>query len=233
MPRVPDTRALQEYFDSAVAAGGDSPEGVGYRCAPVFESVQRALYRLLGDVAGLSVLDVGCGNGRMSSPLAKRAMITGADVSAGMCLAARRAGITPVMSLGSALPFTDGSFDVAICIEVLQVVPDAPAVVREMKRVVKPGGRVVISGPNAASMIRQLSHIAMTAGLLRSATGDAIGLPMLRTAHGFRELGLQAGLRPEREAATYFPLARESVQRRTHRLQSLIASNLLIAFARP
>lgn len=47
------------------------------------------------------------------------------------------------------LPFADGSFDAVVCKDVIEHVPDARVVIREVARVLKPGGRVFLSAPDA------------------------------------------------------------------------------------
>lgn len=58
------------------------------------------------------------------------------------CRAARRLFDLPVVQAGSALPFATGSFDVVWCLGVLCTVPDQPALVAELRRVLRPGGRL-------------------------------------------------------------------------------------------
>jgi len=60
----------------------------------------------------------------------------------GACLGARRLFDLPVVQAGSALPFASGSFDVAWCLGVLCTVPDQPLLVRELRRVLRPEGRL-------------------------------------------------------------------------------------------
>lgn len=106
---------------------------------------------LLGDLAGLDVLEVGCGAGQGSrwvSSVGGRAV--GTDVSAGMLASSRSlnagAAVPLVQADVQALPFADGSFDVAFsAYGALQFVPDGAAVTTEVARVLRPGGRWVFS----------------------------------------------------------------------------------------
>ena len=89
------------------------------------------------DVRGLRVLDAGCGDRPYEKLLAGAAEIVGFDVPG-----------NPHADLhGSidAIPVEDASFDVVLCLQVLEHVPDPAAAVRELRRVVKPGGRVLLS----------------------------------------------------------------------------------------
>jgi SAM-dependent methyltransferase len=89
------------------------------------------------DMRGLRVLDVGCGDRPYEQLLTGAAEIVGFDVPG-----------NPHADLhGSidALPVEDASFDVVLCLQVLEHVPDPAAAVRELRRVVRPGGRVLLS----------------------------------------------------------------------------------------
>ena len=97
-----------------------------------------------------SVLDVGCGTGEIEARLARKypqAKFTGIDLEATHLDRARAKnaefGDRVRFQTGDALsiPFPDSSFDLVVCRHVLQAVPDAPQVLREIRRVLRPGGR--------------------------------------------------------------------------------------------
>ena len=108
-----------------------------------------AVLRWLQPAAGLSWLDVGCGTGALTAAILDRAApreITGIDPSVAF-LENARAQITDSRvsftdATADALPFPDGSFDVAIAGLVLHFVPDPLAAVTEMARVVHEAGTV-------------------------------------------------------------------------------------------
>jgi len=88
-------------------------------------------------VRGLRVLDAGCGDRPYENLLAGAAEIVGFDVPG-----------NPYADLhGSidAIPVENASFDVVLCLQVLEHVADPPAAVRELRRAVRPGGRVLLS----------------------------------------------------------------------------------------
>ena len=95
----------------------------------------------------MRALDVGCGPGALTAALAARLgseCVSGADPSEPFVDAARARlpDVEIVLAGAEDLPFTDGSFDVALSQLVLNFLPDAEAGVHEMKRVTRPGGVV-------------------------------------------------------------------------------------------
>lgn len=111
------------------------------------EVIQRAkVWR--GDRA----LDVCCGTGIVACRIAGTgAKVTGLDVTPAMLAQARRrageegVGVNFVEGSAERLPFPAAAFDLVTCQQGLQFVPDRQAAVREMRRVLAPGGRAVIA----------------------------------------------------------------------------------------
>jgi SAM-dependent methyltransferase len=105
---------------------------------------------LVGDVAGLRVLDAGCGAGSHAVELIRGgATVTAIDQSSGM-LAIARQRLGPDVPLHEAdlaepLPFPTGSFDVILASLVMHYLEDWRPTLREFHRVLRPDGRVVIS----------------------------------------------------------------------------------------
>src|SRR5689334_17124983 len=105
---------------------------------------------LAGDVAGRRILDAGCGSGPLSAALrAKGAVVTGFDGSPAMVeLARQRLGddvALHVADLSRPLPFPDGAFDDVVMSLVLHYLRDWTAPLAELRRVLKPGGRLILS----------------------------------------------------------------------------------------
>jgi len=116
--------------------------------------VRRRFLRFVPVRAGQRVLEVGCGTGAVARDLARlvgpQGLVIGVDPSRTMLAAARAlATAHPLrrrmrwrVADGVALPFADGRFDTALAITVLLHVADPAAVVGELARVTRPGGRV-------------------------------------------------------------------------------------------
>jgi ubiquinone biosynthesis O-methyltransferase len=118
----------------------------------ITEQLERQLIlELVGDIKGRSILDVGCGDGELAVELANRgATVVGIDASAVMIKAARsrakpvNVDVSFQVAAAERLPFRTEQFDVVTAITILCFVDDAAPVFREIARVLRPGGRLVI-----------------------------------------------------------------------------------------
>ena len=114
----------------------------------------------LGDVRGLDVVDLGCGTGRHTAWLAEAgAGVTALDFSAAMLARARRkvpaaAVRFLVHDLHQPWPLGDASFDAAVCGLVLEHLRDLRAFFTEVRRVLRPAGRAVVSAMHPAMFLR-------------------------------------------------------------------------------
>src|ERR1044071_3952852 len=105
--------------------------------------------------AGKAVLEVGCGTGLILHRTARFARsATGIDLSGGMLARAHQRGLRVVQASATELPIASASVDVAYSFKVLAHIPDIAGALREMARVVRPGGWVLAEFYNARSLRR-------------------------------------------------------------------------------
>ncbi len=127
---------------------------------PLVALEQPLVAGLLGDVRGLAVLDLGCGTGRHSLPLAAAgAVVTAVDFSEEMLARAlAKPGADHVTfrchDLHRPLPFADGSFERVVCGLVVDHIRDLAGLFAEVRRVLRPGGFAVVSTVHPAMLLR-------------------------------------------------------------------------------
>lgn len=158
---------------------------VGSNAAEVYEAFfVRALFQQFAEPmcdaarieAGQSVLDVACGTGVLARAAARRVgatgAVVGADINDGMLAVARRSspGITWKKCPAEALAFGDRSFDVVTCQFGLMFFTDRTKAVREMARVLRPGGHLAVAVWDRLATAQ--GYDAMT-NLLQRLFGDA------------------------------------------------------------
>ncbi len=136
------------YYDERFAIAHDARSARQARA-----EVERLLGRRLR--AGEVVLDPGCGTGWQAAGLRRAApavRVVGADLSAGMLGRARAAGGWPLVQADAArLPLADRSVDVVVTRGVLHHLPEVVGALAEWRRVLRPGGAVVlVSEPTPA-----------------------------------------------------------------------------------
>ncbi|WP_435889266.1 class I SAM-dependent methyltransferase [Streptosporangium canum] len=109
-----------------------------------------AILALAGEVTGRRILDAGCRSDPLFAALRERgAVVTGIDSSPGMLEQARRrlgyGADLQVADLRDPLPFPDGAFDDVIASLVLHYLEDWGATLSELRRVLRTGGRLIVS----------------------------------------------------------------------------------------
>src|SRR5438105_487586 len=107
----------------------------------ILPAVLAAELRRLELVPPLRILDVGCGTGKFTSVLGRFGRVYGAEIDAEAAQIARGKGCgTILVADGGKLPFPDRQFDLVNAMEVIEHVPDDQVLLREFRRVLRPGG---------------------------------------------------------------------------------------------
>lgn len=140
-----------DAFAKAYAAENETSLLNAWYCRP-------AMVDLTGDVAGRRVLDAGCGSGPLAAALRDQgAIVSGFDLSPAMIdLARERLGHDAdllVADLAEPLPYEDDTFDVVASSLALHYLEDWIAPLTELRRILRPGGRLVVSVPHPAAYL--------------------------------------------------------------------------------
>jgi ubiquinone/menaquinone biosynthesis C-methylase UbiE len=172
---------------------------------------------------GAAVLDLGCGSGEISRACADAGFdVTGCDISPRMLRIAssRHSGercrfVRADPRLAPVLPFEDRRFDAVIASSMLEYVPDAGAQLREIRRVLKPGGWLLATVPD----MRHPERAAEGAGVPRAPWWNLRAIVRARRTSEYLRLSVQrvaparwlewlraAGLDPEAPAESGAPL---------------------------
>jgi ubiquinone/menaquinone biosynthesis C-methylase UbiE len=117
-----------------------------------------------------TILDAGGGTGRVAQALVGQAgRVVVADISRGMLLqASQKQGLKTVNSHTEALPFASGTFERIIMVDALHHVCDYAGTARELWRVLKRGGRLVIEEPDIRTLTVKFVALAEKLALMRS-----------------------------------------------------------------
>lgn len=165
--------------------------------APHFATTEAQLLAPLQLAPGERLLEIGCGEGANLFHIGQRcpqAVLVGVDFSRTKVAAARRhlarAGLRCALAPGDAadLPFADQRFDAVLIRDLLHHLPDRGAALQEARRVLRPGGRLLLIEPNGRAPLVQLQAALVreergvrcsSAALLREEIAQA-GLTLLR-----------------------------------------------------
>ncbi|KFE35449.1 Methyltransferase type 11 [Thioclava atlantica] len=173
----------------------------------IFEPWARELIRRARPQSGEHILDLACGTGVVTKEIAKQVpepcRLSAADHSPDMLYVARslarKAGfeVEWVEADAAVLPFADNSFDLAICQQALQFFPDKLGALRELRRVLKPGGRAVfcVQREMAVNPMLQAQAAALEAHVGAEAAAAVHAICSLPDSSELRDLFEAAGFR--------------------------------------
>lgn len=114
---------------------------------------------------GNRILDLGCGEGRNARWLAEGNEIYGVDLCPKRMLLnqenAQNKGYRALMVANAvSLPFPEASFDIVVCMEVIEHVTETRQLIIEINRIMKGGGRLILSTPNLVSLGNRLGMLS-------------------------------------------------------------------------
>jgi len=172
---------------------GSGPESYErYQVPSLFGPLAELFLTVMPLRTGERVLDVACGTGIVArlaaQQVGKTGLVTGVDLNPGMLVVARAHTPTSGAAVdwregdAGALPCDDGSYHVVLCQQGWQFFPDQPQALREMHRVLMPGGRVALSVWR--SIERNPFNQAVAAGLARYVSAEAAASIRAPFAHG-------------------------------------------------
>lgn len=133
-----------------------------------FDRVEKILEMADLPAAGI-LLDAGGGTGRIAQPLLPYMdRIVIADLSPGMLAQAKQKDLTTTCTHSEMLPFADNTFERVLMVDALHHVCNQAETVKELWRVLKPGGRLVIEEPDIRTFAVKLVALAEKVTLMRS-----------------------------------------------------------------
>ncbi|GLI02188.1 methyltransferase domain-containing protein [Phytohabitans aurantiacus] len=177
-----DTERLVRLLDAAETM----PDAVALRARG---------YQLLRPDPGTTMVDVGCGTGRAAAELARRgARSIGVDLDPAMLAVARSRypGLDIRAADAADLPLDDGQAHGYRADKVYHVLPDPAAALTEARRVLAPGGRIVLVGQDWDTMVIDSDLPDLTRRIVH-ARADTVPHP--RIARAYRNLLLDNGFR--------------------------------------
>jgi ubiquinone/menaquinone biosynthesis C-methylase UbiE len=204
MPSV-DTKqpAIEQHSRQAdeFAARYRRPEEDAYRSCFLYsrKRLDAALWkRFPANGAGLKVLDVGCGTGHQLAKLRESGFtVAGIDASPEMLVHARKLNPDADVRLADveSIPFESGQFDYVLCVEVLRYLRDPEPCLREMARVLRPGGCCFVTALplfnlNGYWLVNRLAGLLPTKRLVRLQQyfATSLGLRASLQRSGFRQI---------------------------------------------
>lgn len=151
---------------------------------------------------GERVLDVGCGTGVVTRLAAEavgsEGRVAGLDSNPGMLAVAGSTSADHDIEWRHAdagsIPYRDGTFDVVLCQLSLQLMQDRPQALREMQRVLRPGGRLLLSVPGPAGPVFRALADAMEHHISQAAAGFVNAVFSLHDEPQIQDMLAEAGL---------------------------------------
>lgn len=140
-------RNIQDFYDGKYS-----------RTSEISRTSKEYTIECVGEGHGLSLLDVGCGSGVNSNMLALKGFsVSGVDISPAAIAQYCAQGFDGhVVNLEEGMPFSNDTYDVVFCSEVIEHITMPEVLIAEMERILKPRGRLILSTPNSAFWVYRL-----------------------------------------------------------------------------
>jgi ubiquinone/menaquinone biosynthesis C-methylase UbiE len=149
----------KQYFDKKAETHGSSVKSSDYYDEESFFMQRNNTLSWLGELKGKDILDAGCGVGAFSEPLVQSNTVYGVDFSEKSLEFAAGRGLKTMTGDLTALQFEDGHFDVVLCIGVIQLIEQYKSVIKELARVTKPGGTLLVQTLHKGSVQRKVLRL--------------------------------------------------------------------------
>lgn len=146
----------KQYFNKKAETYGESVMTSDYFNEKSFYLQRENTLKWFGEIKNKTVLDAGCGVGAFTETLVKDNKVYGVDFSEKSLEYAKKRGLDTICADLKALPFEDGKFDIVLCIGVIQLISGYEDILKELARVTKPGGVVLIETLNKSSIQRKV-----------------------------------------------------------------------------
>jgi ubiquinone/menaquinone biosynthesis C-methylase UbiE len=227
------TYEWQEFYEAKAAGqNADTNRGVGYSSALQHRYMIEGFRRMCGEPPiGAAILDVGCGNGLFWRGLLGDRPVVGVDFSLRMCILAQAKGMLAYHADARALPFADDQFDLIYSAEVLQHITNHHALVTELARVCRPGGRIVVSTLNGPSWYRRAFFFLR--GFIPRPNAPRHSHAIMRTAAELAASARAQSLSATRTCWTHYPLPWTHCATTTRYALEPLASNVIIELVKP
>jgi len=157
------------------------------------ELTDPAMLKAIGEPAGMTVLDAGCGEGYLARILARRgATVTGVDSSAKLIEAARIQTLAETLPVTfdiasvDELPYTDDTFDLVVCNHLVNDLYDPSKPISEFARVLRSGGRLIILMLHPCFYNKHAERDQATNGLIASSYFETRSIEQAFEVDGLR-----------------------------------------------
>ena len=114
--------------------------------------VQDAIIRAFPELPHLNILEVGCGTGGNLPMLGHFGQVTGVDISPEAVEYCRAKGLPVNQGTVYNLPYPDFTYDLVVALDVLEHLEDDVMALRELERLIKPGGKLIVTVPGIKAL---------------------------------------------------------------------------------